>query len=475
MNSFPPLIQTLRWLRGKRLRKKVKLYKEIFEWVMDITIAIYLIAFLFICLLAFKNWITEFNPATYVTMFLKEEWLFTIFTALLIRAFVSSTRNPGVYITSAEYQLSLLPFSRKHIWLFCLTERFIKITIKCLLVFLLLLSVIPGQLAFLIQLILSVWLANITGVVIQWKLFQIKGLKKFLLILCGVILLISVRQIIVWGYIPASSTLYVTFFCLFLLSLFLLIRAPLQGVDWTTVVSFGDVKVWNMFLVQQFTKVAIKPPRKFQLFQKLLQGPRARRPFPYHLAVISRRLWRPFLRDNLNVILQTIGAILVLIVGLGFQGEILLGLALAIGVFVLNQIVGALFTFQFNQPIMYALPWDFNAWFESFKKWYLPIFIIFWISSIAMMYIHNLSVLIIIASVLFYSFWLKVDLELSIEMKLNYLIKQEWRNGSKFVIRIIGFLLTTASVFNWWISIIGIALLACYKMRNKGLTIKVNE
>ncbi|WP_102029350.1 hypothetical protein [Salirhabdus sp. Marseille-P4669] len=460
-NPYPSLVQTLSWLRRNRFRKKWKLYKLIYSVVMDFTYGIYLFAFLVISLIAFKNYLSEMQPVFAMFQSVSYSWFITILIAFVIRSLFNSTRSSGVYITSAEYQLTLLPYKKEQVWLYCLVEKFIKITIYTILLFLALVILLPVHSEVIFLLCFTLWISNLTGTVIEWRLFQLGGLKKFFCVVGLSLLLIGFRLVIMYYPLPVKEVLFSSYAVLLVILIVLLAFSPLKNVDWAKVVSFGDVKVWNMMAVQRITKVQVKPPTKFQLLNQMFRGKRAKRPLPYKLSSVSVRLWLPFFKDHLETIFKTIGTFLLLMVVFGFQGKIPLQISFSLGIVVVNAVISSLFVYQFQSPLMQVLPWRFADWYQSFKKWYLSFIVLYSLVAAAMLYFYHYSLLSILLNIVFYIVWLRVDLDLAVIAKVKSL-KKEWETGKSVMIRFIGFVSVFFSISYQWISIVGILSLVAY-------------
>jgi hypothetical protein len=466
MNNHPSVFRTLIWIRKNRSRKKWKLNKQTLSLIIDGTTSIYLFAFLIILLIALKSYLSELQPFLQLFDQFSYTWLLTIFIAVIIRAFIHSFRSSGVYLTSAEYQLTLLPYKKEKVWLFCLLERLIRMTLYTLLLFAIILIFLPLKFEVALLLCLTIWIGNLAGIGIEWHLFQIGGMKKFLLVASFVILLAGVRALIYWIQLPAKEIHFIAMGLAVVCAILLLTIAPLKKVDWAKVVAFGDSKVWNLMLVSQMTKVRIKPPTKFLLLNKLFRGKRAKRPLPYKLSSVSVRLWLPFMRNNSETITRTIGVFLLLMIVFGLQGKMALQTALAIGILAVNSVISSLFIYHFQSPIMQVLPWRFRDWYFSFKKWYVMFLLLYVIVSIGMLYFYDFPLIVIFVLELFYSIWLWVDLDLIAQMKINTLQKNEKSSGFLLLFRLIGGIIVFMTLSYPWLSLIGILL--AFVIKTKG-------
>ncbi|SET05966.1 hypothetical protein SAMN05421676_102466 [Salinibacillus kushneri] len=453
MSNVPSLYPTLKWLKRNRFKKKLALYKQVINMFMDLTLAIYLSVFGLISLIAIRDWFHSFE---FFTIFeqLSYEWVFTFFIAIIIRSLIISFRNPGFYVTTTEFQLSLLPYSREKIWLYNVIETMIKTVVQLFLIHLILYIFTPVTFATTGLLFIALLCGQLLGRVIQWRLFQINGINKIWIPLFSIVLLIGLRTMVLFTSIPVIPVMWVGFILGFLLTIFLSMNHPLKNVDWPKVISFSDVVIWNMMVVQQMTKTSIKPSRKYQFLTKVLQGEKASRPFEYQISKITVRLWRSLFKDQLEVVIRTIGVILLLVVVFGFQGEWQLGIAIALGIFVLNQISGSMFMYQFQQPITRFIPWRVTEWFKSYYKWFVFVLIFFIIIFSGMHFLKGLSLLAILGNVVLYFLWVSFDLEMCVAPKVRRLMGIWNGNEWFFAGRMMGMVIIFFSIQNPWISVV---------------------
>lgn len=456
MNNYPSAIQTLRWLRKNRIQKKRKLNKQGFSVLFDLTTFIYGLAFFLVFVIYFLNNLAEMVPFLSLFMLEPYTWIFTIFVALIIKSLIGSFRSSGVYITSAEYQLTVLPYKIETIWLFCLLERVVKVTVRALIMFGILFILFPAHTSIVLNLVFAIWIGNLFGIGIEWRLFQIGGLRKLLYVFLPILLLIGFRYLVYYFQLPSRELLFGSLIIAILLTIYLFFYYPLKKVDWGKVVAFGDVKTWNLFLVQQITKQQIKPPTKFQLLHKVFRGKRAKRPYPYKLSAVSVRLWLPFLKDNTDILLRTIGVFFLFVIGFGLLGEIQLQIALAFSVLAVNAVISSLFVAFFQTPLLKVLPWRFGEWYQSFRRWYIVFIFLYGIAAGIMLYVYNMELYWLVLLLIFYCCWLLVDLDHTVQARQNALNKKEWNNGGLFITRIIGAIVIFFSIPYPWISILGL-------------------
>ncbi|MBB6454177.1 hypothetical protein HNQ94_002628 [Salirhabdus euzebyi] len=466
MNDYPSLFHTYRWIRKNRFQKKLQIYRQALATVLDITISIYLFFFLIISLIALQNWLREFEPIFSMFENVSNDVLFLLFGALIIRAFIFSYRNPGVYVTSTEYQLSLMPYIKERIWLYCLKERVLKLTFIFFVLHVVIFLLTPLSYLFISKIIFIIWIAHMAGIAIQWRLFQDSGFKKIAKIFLVVLLFACIRYIFLSKFIPSAILLWLFISIVTVGAIILLFYKPLRHVDWVKVVSYSDIKVWSMYLVESLTKVPIKPPKKYQLFNKLFHGKKAKKPLPYDLSVISIRLWRVFLKEHGDLLLKLISTIFLLIIGLGLQGKWLLSVSIPLAIFIMNQMVASLFAYQFQQPILHALPWRFRPWFQSFKKWYVVLVFFVSLAIAGMLLFHHISVWAIGFHLLFYILWMYIDLFISILVRSNNMIGFYRSYRSLYLLRLSMMVAIFFSLISIWISMISTILLVAFVLIN---------
>lgn len=124
--SNPSTFQVYTYLKKNRMKKKQTLYKLALGISIDKTIAIYLaftIAFgLFIAfdfIERYESWFTNLEA-------MLSTYYLTAMLIFLIRPVMASFTKPGILFSSAEFQISLLPYEKKKLWLYCVLEKWLK-------------------------------------------------------------------------------------------------------------------------------------------------------------------------------------------------------------------------------------------------------------------------------------------------------------------------------------------------------------
>ncbi|QHS24104.1 hypothetical protein GWK91_14780 [Virgibacillus sp. MSP4-1] len=453
MSRTPALYPTLRWIRTKRFRKKLGLYKQVLGF-LDVTMSIYLAVFGVIFLIAIRDQLQGYEAFFSIFEQLSFEWVFTIFIAVLLRSLFTSFRDPGFYITTTEFQLSLLPYSREKIWRYNVITRLTKGMAQLILIHLFLYFLTPIHSETIILLFIGLLSGQVLGLIIQWRLFQISGIRKMWAVLGGMIFLIGVRMLVLFSSVAVIPVMWLSVTASILLAIFLMTNQPLKHADWSKVIGYSDAVIWNMLIIQQMTKVSIKPPKKYHLITKVFQGERAKKPFSYQLSDITPRLWRTLFKNQLDVVIRTLGVVFLVIVVFGFQGKWQLGVAVAVTVFVLNQIASSLFMYQFQQPMTRVFPWPMPDWFKSYHKWFLWVIILLMLLIGRMEFMYGLSVPAVLLNLLFCYLWFSLDLEMCVAPKVRKL-RGIWRgNDWFFAVRIIGMIVVFLTIYYPWLSLV---------------------
>lgn len=441
------LFHTYLWLKQKRWKKKVHIYRQVFQLLFDWTLSIYLFLFLILGFMILRDWIHGTALFTNVFASFSIEWVIVFFLGWTALQAVQSYQDPGVYISSSEYQLGLLPYSLKKVWILGVLEQLLVAAAAALVLFSGLLWLTPLNFFITLYLSISFFIGKTTGILIKWRLFQLSGVKKAGIILLIYFALLILRKLAYDFTFPSEWILWGSWVTVSVIG-FLLMFHPFHNADWGKVVSYSDVKVWRMWAVQQMTKTTIKPARRYQFLQKIFQGSRARKPFPYRMTSISTRIWRSYLKEQLDPILKTVGGVYVAGIALSLQGDWGTGLGLAIGIFVLNQMASSIFISHFSQAYMHTIPWEMEGWFQSFRKWYAAAVLL--ILPLKGWAFFQQGYWLMVSFMVLTSIWMYVDVSLSISARFNHLLNRSWYNGPLNLARTGGFVsLAAGGIFPW--------------------------
>ncbi|ASN07100.1 hypothetical protein [Virgibacillus necropolis] len=362
MSRNASLIRAFLFIKKNRFRKKSSVYKMAIQVMVDPVIAIYLvllggyvIASLFI--------MGDVIQANHQNFMLAEEqaiiryWV--VVAILPIRYVMRSFRNPGVTFSSSEDQLSILPFTRKKIWLLCIAEKWIKLILFYIVVGTLVTVITPISSSVVVAYILLFTVMDTIMTVPQWKLFQVRVGTKLHWI-SGIIVLnigafFSSHLIVSLAIIGFILTINMRLF-----------GSIFHGVHWGKVMEVSDFKIWNMPLISKASETKFKRQRKYSAFRNSFAQ---KKPFTYTPKAIHHRIWRIYLGKNLDLILQTVVVLLIMLVAVVFISESAIHIAIAVAIYVYASVAAILFSDRFQSDILHVLPWNLKSYKQSFFKW----------------------------------------------------------------------------------------------------------
>lgn len=444
-----PIFHTYIWMKKKRWEKKIKIYRQVFHLLFDWTISVYLALFAVLGLIILRDWIHQSVLLTAFFSSFTIEWVVIFFLGWVALQTVHSFRDPGVYISSSEYQLGLLPYPMRNVWFYAYLEQVIYSILMTVALFSLLTLLTPLDSAVVMLISISFLIGKTSGILVKWRLFQMNLFTKALIVALVYLVLFALRILFYFLDLPVSWLLGGGWLLVMFAGL-LLFYQPLYNIDWGKVVSYSDARVWRMWIVQQITKTHVKPARRYQFLQRFFQGERARKPFPYEMSAISFRMWRSYLKDQMEPILQSAGAVYIAGVALNLQGNWGAGIGLAVGIFIFNQMASAVFMSHFSRSFMFAIPWEVAGWAQSFRKWYVFAVVMF-LPLVVWGFDHHHFMLMITATFLI-MVWMYLDLQLAISGKFNNWLNRSWDNGPIHLARGTGFVsLAVSGIFLWGI------------------------
>src|SRR5690625_2876533 len=205
-------------IKKNRIVRKINIYKLALSVVIDKTTAIYLIVIGVYVLASFfivNDFISDYYESFLFFEDQAKENIRNIFTVLPMAYLFQSFKSPGVVFSSSEYQLSLLPYSRKKIWLLTALEKWIKQLLILTIIGLLIIFITPISPMLVIAYIVIFIFLNIVMTIPQWKLFQTGIVTK----LCWFFAMLLINMINFMLKSPIINLLLVI--CLICLNLFL--------------------------------------------------------------------------------------------------------------------------------------------------------------------------------------------------------------------------------------------------------------
>lgn len=355
------------FLKKNYIRKKFHTYSLAFQVAVDRTSAIYVGALLLYLLVSFLLY--EDTQKILEKPFLRIEELaksyyFHILTILPITYVVKAFRNPGVYFSSAEQKLSLLPYSRKTLWLFSFAYRWLKHFLIFGLIGLLAVLFTPlSGTVMLMYLGLSLG-GHLLFTLPQWRLFQ-----QHVAIKIGINLI--VLGIPLLNLLPLNVLIIVLCLLIFLLlciNIYLFRNTLFKDVNWRQVIEVSDFHAWNTPLISQVSKVKMERPKGISLFQRLFWR---RRPFRYKDQPIYHRLWQIYFGKHFSLVFRSVGAIFVILFVFTSFGEIYFHIVVGVSVYMYSAIAKHFFIERFTFDMIEVLPWELEGYKQSFLDWVL--------------------------------------------------------------------------------------------------------
>lgn len=362
MNRNAALVHAFLFIKKNRLRKKSNFHKMALRLMVDFTTAIYLlliggyvIASLFIMGDIIETYYHYFVFAEEQAV--KRYWL--LLTILPVRYVIRSFRDPGIIFSSSEYQLGVLPFSKEKVWILCVVEKWMKQILRVAGVGAIVVAVTPLSASVVGAYILLFIVMDIILTIPQWKLYQCQMVIKMCW-LCGIIILNLIALL--------SSHLIIG---LVLIVLILVINLTISGsifrsVHWGKVMEISDFKIWNMPLIGKASGTKFKRQRKFSTFRNSAEQ---KKPFSYTTKSIHRRLWRVYLGNQVEPILQLLGTLFLMLMVLLFISDLAFHIAIAVAIYIYATVASSFFSDRFQTDILEVLPWDLQSYKWSFFKW----------------------------------------------------------------------------------------------------------
>lgn len=356
------LNQTYLFIRKNRFNRKKRLYNMAFGVMIDKTIAVYLLVLLgyFIAsLFIMGDVITEFDKYFTDIEAYMIKYLSLIPTIIPIKSIFQSFSKPGIIYSTSEHQLSFLPYSKKKIWFMAVLEKWLKTISLYILASLIIISFTPLSWTIITMLFLFIMFMNILMTIPQWMLYQ----KGFIQKVGWLLVFVSLNSInlafeLWWIGIVV---------CVVLLCVNLYLRGKIfKQINWSKVTEISDFTIWNMPLISKASDVKLKRQKKYSFFQNLSFR---KKPFNYKIKPIHRKVWSLYLAKNTVLIIQFIGAIIVLLGVLMFIKPLLFPIGLAFSLHSYTAILASFFIGRFDADVLQVLPWNLSDYKATFLKW----------------------------------------------------------------------------------------------------------
>lgn len=403
------MIKTYLFIKKNRFRKKISLYKQVFNLMFDFTLLIYILLFIgYFFYAAFQNG-ELFQTIDMKGVSLERfsiEYIWLIITVLPLTYLLQSNRHSGVLFSSADYLLLILPYDRRLIWIMLACERWMRSLIFYIMfgtILYVLTSISLGMIIFYVLLLL---LINILMTIPQWRLFQ----SHFIVKLSAIIFMIIVNVLNL-----VSNTPFIGIFFLLLLLLVqpVLWRRNFNSVDWQNTRASGDFYIWNMIILSHVTKVHVKRDNQSSILQRLRFW---KKPFVNEKA-IYRRVWYVYLEKNIKIILQLTGILIVMQWVILFINRSYFPIAIALTIFAYTTFLAVLFEDRFMTGIIRQLPWNLTKYKRTFLSWAMYPVYLFLVSIIVFIIqqpiMWTIPLLILYIGTFFMQFDLKINRSMS--------------------------------------------------------------
>lgn len=447
------------WLiRSNRFRKKRAIKKQLVMLSLDKTTAFYSLivgGYVFASIFIFNDFMQQFDDYFLIIEQQMGERFWLILTLVPIRYVFQSFRNPGVLITSSEYQLGVLPHSIKKIAYYVAIEKWIMQLVRYVIIGTFIILITPID-AFLIWIyFLLFWTIEVLMTIPQWKLFQAHFMVKLVIFLS--LLLVD----IVGTIIHQSKLISIAILLTVLVSNFLLRKKLFSQIHWGRVTEVNNYLVWNMPLISRATKIKFRRERKYNIFQNMASR---KRPFAYTNIAIHKRLWLQHFRENIEFIIQVIGGLFLAIVILPFVKDLIALIGIAISIHVYTLFAASMFRDRFHSGIVQVLPWDVKSFRNTMKHWsvlgFIPIMIPIIIYSIIQFSWWGISFLLLIIMLFIMNLTAKMDnAEALLDKKITDF-------SVKGVVAFLSLFLIVLFEFQPYISFVSILLLAYIVFQN---------
>jgi hypothetical protein len=421
MMTFPDSISVYRWLRRKRRKKKIALYKQSWQLVVDPVVLFYSILFVIFCLFIGYDWLKQLFPLVQAREGFVERYILILPFIVIFNATLQAWTDPCLRFTTSELLLSLLPHPRQPIVNYLIMEKVIVqfIITLCIVLFVgVSMTFTPSDLLlWTLPYLLSIPLS----VLVQWKLFSQNRWMKVLAFL------------FIGGLIPLfflGITLLILYSLLLLAVLVILFKKG--EPSWDRVAEINDARVWNMWIVSQMTNVHVQPGRRFGATQN--NTGKDRNP-DLSVQKLYERIWIGHFRRSSNYIWKTIPALMIITAVVPWQVNWMLVLTLPLAVHIYHEVATGIFADIFQQEnVFQALPIDEKNSISSYLKWAYIGFIPILMAFVGVQWIIGEPIIVWVIQLLGISLWVYHDMKKGIHERLNLILKEnffrnEWMRG----------------------------------------------
>lgn len=354
-----PELRAYTFLLRNRLHKKIKLYKMAFDVIIDKTSAFYLsLLFAYLMYALYK----EGGELTHIEQDFNSSGMWQInlllFSILPIRYVLSSFGSPGLIFSSAEYQLTLLPFRFSRLWSMAMLIQRFKQLLSYILIAMIVSLFIKISLISTLPYIGVLLIYDLAMAIPQWKLFQKHLLVKLFWLAVG--LCIAGMALFVSPLVSSIAAVV----SILIVNIILLPKLSSNN-QLGRIAANGDYKIWNMIVVGAVTKTKF---RKNRPYKPLLNQKKKLHPFKNDGQLYSR-LWQIYFLKNNDLVLRAGMAIFSMLILLQLLPGWIYYLSITVALFATPVIAVSFFKDRMKSDIVATLPWDLYKYRQSFTYW----------------------------------------------------------------------------------------------------------
>ncbi|WP_027956748.1 hypothetical protein [Halobacillus kuroshimensis] len=356
--------QVFRVLKRSRRQKKMLLYRKSFHTLYDPVVFLYAGVMAVILFFISLDWLKDFTP--FFQTLEKRALMYLPFLplAVWVRACMAAFKDSSLPFTSSELHLSLLPHSRRDILFYLYREK----AGKTLLLAAVLLSsagcLTPLSSAFILLFLIVYGVSLLFEVWIQWRLYSTPWYIKLVLAAAGGMVITAgytagsflglVIGTLVWAAAASSACFYY------------------YEPSWGRIAERNDAKVWNLWLVNQVTNVAVKPPRRFTA------AVQRRRSSWFYPKRLYDRIWLSHGKESYNYLISSLTAGVLIIVVVPLQVDWMIFLTVPLAAFIFVEVSTSIFHNFFKQPTVFRfIPVEDEQLALTYVKWMNPLLVIY--------------------------------------------------------------------------------------------------
>jgi len=357
-----PLRKVMSLIKKERFRRKWDIHKLALGVMIDKTTAIYLgvlLGYVFISMFIVGDVIGDYHDQFIMieTQLRKRIWF--IATLLPVAYIIQSFSRPGIVFSKTEYRLTLLPYSKKGIWLLCAAEKWLKKLCVYIVIGGLISLVTPISLWVIMGYILMLLFIDMLMTMPQWILFQMSIVSKI-----GVLTLVIILNIIniYYQFKPFAIGIII----LLILLNIRLSRMLFTNVNWGRVTEVSDFQLWHMPIVSKASDIKMERRKLYSILQNMDM---LKSPLEYTKGAIHQRLWFVYFVRNLKPLIQIVGSLFALLCLFMFISEGIFHIGIALAIHIYTTVIISFFRGHFGNDLLQVLPWQLDDFRQSFVRW----------------------------------------------------------------------------------------------------------